>query len=463
MKLNVWVVGLASIVLISCNNRHLETVVLTPMQNWKTGKWGYFDENGKQRIPYRYDMALDFSDDLAIVGKDGKVGFINKTGKIVVKIKYDAVWPFSESITSARINDKCGFIDKSGKELTPFKYDDTRQFSEGIAQVKINNKWGFVDNTGNEVATVKYDEINNSFSEGYTWIRIDDKYGFIDKTGNEIIPVKYDEVGMFSEGLVTVKIDSSWGFIDKTGNEIIPVKYKEVGFFSEGLAPVKLHGEWKRWGYIDKIGNEVIPMIYLNAESFSDGLAMLRLSVFYAFNLSPFEYVYIDKTGMIYDNREIHDLLVSLLGNQLKEIYDYRLSLKKTSGSSVTFTINRPYLVINTDSYDVGSGNETPELFKGILKYSENEFNVQAAGDVKTVIIKYDFFDSSNYYFPGGTLVCTYGTYLIYYDREKKEIIGHDVIPSINLPSRITELHYRYNSVDDIEKKIASHIALPNN
>jgi len=437
MKLNLLFVGLASIVLmISCNNRQMETVELTPKQNEQTGKWGYVDENGERRIPYRYDNAWDFYSGLAVVSYGGKLGFINKTGKMVIKPKYESAWHFSESITSVKLNDKWGFIDKSGNEVTPFKYENTCQFAEGLASVKLNDKWGFID-----------------------------------KTGKEITSLTYEEVGYFSEGLVWVKLDDKYGFIDKTGHETVPLKYEDAGFFSEGLAKVKLDGHW---GYIDTAGNEVISMIYNEAEEFSDGLGKVEIpSYVYSIGIySASTYVvsnwgdlyYIDNAGILYAEREVYDLLEKLLGTQRKELNDYRLSLTKTSDSSESFTIQQPYLVMNTKTYEFGLVY-IPDVFTGTLKYSENEFNAQSVNELKTVIIKYDFFDSGEIYIPDDKsqddddrAVKTFGTYLVYYDMLKKEVIGHDVIPSPNLPARITEIEDRYNTIDEIVKKIESHL-----
>ena len=94
----------------------------------KKSKCGFKDKTGKIVIPAIYDAVGDFSEDLALVGKENKVnrdtskwGFIDKTGKIVIAMTYDSATSFSGGRAKVQIGKKppirSFYIDKTGKEI----------------------------------------------------------------------------------------------------------------------------------------------------------------------------------------------------------------------------------------------------------------------------------------------------------------------------------------------------------
>ena len=251
----------------------------------REGKRGFIDKTGREVIPCKYDIALDFREGLAMVKMSGKYGFIDKTGREVAPCQYDDAEDLHEGMALVKKNDKWGFIDKTGREVIPCKYVFANDFHEGLATVEKNGKYGYIDKTGREVAPCKYD-IANDFSEGLAVVVLKSfKYGFIDKTGREVIPRKYVFANDFHEGLAIVEKNGKRGYIDKTGREVIPCKYDEVYIFSEGLAVVEKNG---KLGHIDKTGHEVTPCKYDDAFDFSEGLAIVEKNG---------KRGYIDKTG----------------------------------------------------------------------------------------------------------------------------------------------------------------------
>ena len=428
MKLYLSYAVFACFVLMPSCIRQQEASKLMPKQSKYTGKWGYVDGNGKVRIPFKYNQAWDFSVDLAIVQFD-KLGFIDKTGKIVVAPKYDVANMFSDGTAFVKLDNKWGLVDKSGHEVIPPKYDEIEPFFDGLARVKLNNKWGYID-----------------------------------EFKNEVIPPKYDLANKFSEGMASVCINDKYGHIDKTGKVITPLKYEFARDFSEGLAQVTFNG---MSGYVDESGDEVIPLIYSYAEDFTAGLAKVLLILFST------DTFYIDKTGLLYAKRDEFVFLEKIPGLQLNKINDYRLKLNKSVGygfrysqlqsrSSGPFSIHRPYLVFNTKIITI-LFNKDRIIYEGILTNSENDLSTFSVDSLKTVIIKYDFLDFFSTYTPEdktkeNVTINSYGTYLVYYDLIKKEVIGHDMMYGPLLPKRTTELENRYNSMDDIEKKVASRL-----
>lgn len=85
-------------------------------------------------MPFRYDNAFLFSEDVAWVNLGGH---------------YDEQYYF--------VGGKWGLINKKGKQLIEAKYDDIDAFSQGLAAVKLGGKWGFVNKKGKTAITTQFE------------------------------------------------------------------------------------------------------------------------------------------------------------------------------------------------------------------------------------------------------------------------------------------------------------------
>ncbi|MEI7480733.1 MAG: WG repeat-containing protein [Elusimicrobiota bacterium] len=99
-----------------------------------SGRCGYIDTEGLEKIPFSYFMCASFSEGLAPVLK-----------------------PRSGNICKGTVTKACdlqktkwGFIDKTGKEVIPFKYDQVSGFKNGAAKAVFEGKVFYIDNTGAE-------------------------------------------------------------------------------------------------------------------------------------------------------------------------------------------------------------------------------------------------------------------------------------------------------------------------
>ncbi len=128
----------------------------------KAGKWGFADKNGKLIIPYKYDHAFEFSDNLAPVKLHGKWGYIDQNDQLIIQMEFDAAEIFKEGLASVCINDFYGFIDSAGKIVIPLKYIDSENFDQGKAYVQIAGEkgdvgdrntieWIYIDKTGKKI------------------------------------------------------------------------------------------------------------------------------------------------------------------------------------------------------------------------------------------------------------------------------------------------------------------------
>jgi len=226
--------------------------------------FGYYDKNGNEVIPHKYDDATDFSEGLAYVFNESENGFIDKTGKMVIPLEDMAGNPFSEGL--APVNDKnfkIGFMDKDGVIKINFKYDEVRPFSEGKTSVHMFGRFAYIDTLGNHITKAVYD-FANPFSENYAFVGISEdkqytaKWGFIDTSGYQAADFKYLANNNFSEGLAVVQTDSTlWGYIDYSDSFVIEPSFNSADSFINGLAwAVKT--EDKKYGFINKNAEWVI-------------------------------------------------------------------------------------------------------------------------------------------------------------------------------------------------------------
>lgn len=293
----------------------------TPYFGWGLDKWGFINTQNQTVIPITYDKAEDFSEGLALVGKQYqytqkgilgfpdsteigyKIGFVNQSGKVIVPLVYDDAKNFSEGLCVVTKDRKSGFVDKNGKTVIPLVYDNAESFSEGLAAVSKNGKSGFIDTKGKVVSPLRYDSVGN-FKDGLVMIEQNEKEGVINKQGKVIVQPTYDYVGDFSEGLAPVyqvvdknKGKCKYGFINQSGKVVIPLSFTNVSSFSDGLAIVKTTDELnKNYSAIDKNGKTVLHYPDKTLDDFHNGILELGKNTYQDHNL-PDTFGLIDKQG----------------------------------------------------------------------------------------------------------------------------------------------------------------------
>lgn len=284
-------------------------------------QYGYINRQGNLIIPYQFEQAGFFYEDVAVVGGLGELkGYIDISGKYVIEPRFPEAASFSEGLAAAASPDDpnlYGYIDKTGQfviepiyfgSLPGFSQEspDFRDFHEGYAIVRnirktLADDWLFIyiDHNGNILTPPGPVKHATYFSDGLAIIQTDTETNIINKNGQTVASVvdcNYNncQVSAFSEGLAQIKRNRSirtlTGFIDASGKVVIIEQYDYAEPFSEGLSAV-LDITTQLWGYINSSGTLVIPYQYTIAGNFSEGLAPVVL---------PDEISgYIDKTGNI--------------------------------------------------------------------------------------------------------------------------------------------------------------------
>ena len=307
----------------------------------KKGSHFGYAKYGHTIIPFIYNHAEEFVDELAIIRRNRKYGVVNVLGEEVVEPKYQECRNFHEGLAAVKLNYKWGFVNKKGyMVIAPIYYDIIQDFQDGYAVVKRGyrdrglhiDKIGrcLIQNGKNAISVPAiYDEYRD-FSEGLAAVKLNDKWGFINLKGEEVVGPQYDTVNDFINGYASVAINPSkqhwnfankWGFVNSHGQEVIkPIYRRIVRHFHEGYAVVEedhnsnsvlidtqgravvKNGEEYiaipaiydkcrdfseglaavklngKWGFIDIKGNEVVAPQYDNCLEFSEGLAAVKLN-----------------------------------------------------------------------------------------------------------------------------------------------------------------------------------------
>jgi hypothetical protein len=97
------------------NKNEIETTCQLQPIKIQDGNWGYIDKKGNVVIPFKYDCAKDFSEDLAAIQLNEKWGFINEQGEIVIPCKFSYADSFSEGLALVFFNGNWGYINKKGE------------------------------------------------------------------------------------------------------------------------------------------------------------------------------------------------------------------------------------------------------------------------------------------------------------------------------------------------------------
>ncbi|MDO5971726.1 WG repeat-containing protein [Flavivirga aquimarina] len=289
----------------------------------ENGVFGYINTSGEYVIEPQFEVAKNFSGNLAAASQDKKWGFIDTSGKWAIQPEYDKVKAFHAGFALVLKGKQWSYIDSSNKTLTTPVQEKYYDFNDdGIAFFRVEKKLGLLGTDGKLIIEPTYDVIK-PFVDGYARVRNGENWGMIDKKGTVTIPLEYSGIGSYNSTGIWAKkgetfgiisngefnmvsgVDKIWdfndksnltyarsnkkvGFIDNKGKWVIEPQYAKVRSFSNGLAPV-LKG--KSWGYINTKGEEVTGFIYKDAEIFSaDGLAPVKSKKLWGF---------IDKTGKL--------------------------------------------------------------------------------------------------------------------------------------------------------------------
>lgn len=150
----------------------------------RIGKKVYYVNNS---MPLSERPVGEFTDNkLCWVNDSGKFGYINTKGNIKIKFTYDVAGDFVDGIARVGRGNKQWFINTREKTITEYsEYDDALDFSCGLGAVK-RGKWGFINKKGKEVINLQYDAVSQ-FVDGYALVKMGATFGVINTKGESIV------------------------------------------------------------------------------------------------------------------------------------------------------------------------------------------------------------------------------------------------------------------------------------
>ena len=283
----------------------------------KNNKWGYVNrETGEVTINYQYDVAENFIDGIACVGKRQNLfrvsyEYIDETGNVIIEDKgWDVAYPFEEGSDIAAVfkgstlNDgeladegKYGLINKEGKFLCDYIWDSVDVCDNDLIIVSsaVNGKtqYGVIDSDLNFIVEPSFDYISE-YSQGRAYVFTGSlseygypeigSYSFVDENGNMIAGLKWSQADIFKpDGFAVIGVTDTdtmqhYGIIDKAGNMVVKPIYDDIPgkgtiseLFSEGLTIIQTNG---KYGYINKSGDLIFDAEWDKAEKFREGKAV---------------------------------------------------------------------------------------------------------------------------------------------------------------------------------------------
>lgn len=289
------------------------------------GKYGYINGVGEVVIPFIFDNAFHFYDNIAVVKLGDLYGCINKSGEYVLEPEYISIGEFSDGLAPIGLDyEKFGYINTSGEVVIEADYMYAKRFSEGLAPVMVDGLlWGYINNKGEIVIQPQFSEclkfsngvaaviispysysggyINKdgeilisyhrlqgdtvtfsgaTFNEQVTFIRYSDdgnlKWTLMNFKGELIGDSLYDRYKNYSDGVAVVLDGESWGVINLEGEYVIEPKYDELKSFVDDRAGFR---DNEKYGYINKKGEVVIEPVYDYVSEFYEGLATVMIDI----------------------------------------------------------------------------------------------------------------------------------------------------------------------------------------
>ncbi|MEG1554010.1 MAG: WG repeat-containing protein [Rikenellaceae bacterium] len=125
-------------------------------------KWGYINIKDEVKIPFIYDEAGCFYENIAVVKKGIFYGSIDRDNiQLLNFIFKELSWDGLNNIYIFKRDDLFGVINRIGKIIVKDKYKTIGKFIDGCAVVQSpdNNLFGVINTLGDEVIKTEYDKI----------------------------------------------------------------------------------------------------------------------------------------------------------------------------------------------------------------------------------------------------------------------------------------------------------------
>ncbi len=241
----------------------------------KDGLWGYISLEGELLIPYQFQKAENFKDNLArVLTNDNQYAYINRTGEIAFISPFDYSFAPSEGIICGVKEGKYGYCDLDGNIIIEPQFDMGFDFHSGLAAVKFGEKWGYITTQGAYLVRPTYTYASD-FCGGYAVSSVSSGYGILNTDGKRTSSFNFDYIGTCdSQGRFPAKKGNVSGYINEQGEWLMQLDYDFCYSFTDGVARVFKEN---LWGYINEQGEEIVPPTFADCGEYRNERAFYSL------------------------------------------------------------------------------------------------------------------------------------------------------------------------------------------
>jgi hypothetical protein len=211
------------------NNRMEETLA-------SGGKWT-INLNGqiiKRELPptVAAETVWPSTEGLRMIKRNNRYGFVDEEGRLRIPNRYEEARPFSQGLAAIKIRNRWGFIDAQDRIVIQPAFDDVSAFDNGYCKVKYQDKAGLISATGGWVIPARYDQLE-FLPSGRIRIVQNDLQGVADGQGNVLLHPKYNSIEELSNGFFIVSQEKHYGVLNQHGLPVIPQVYDYLFFFED--------------------------------------------------------------------------------------------------------------------------------------------------------------------------------------------------------------------------------------
>ena len=235
------------------------------------GKIGFIDMYNRFVIEPIFDGDMDmdgFCQGIVAVKKDGKWGYINKMGETVIPFEFDEAENFDNDVLAAvKMGDLWGAIDISGTvvlqpckktklalKTNPVSNKEWREAKDLARERKANGSFDHKMRELHEASAAMNELIALGEREELTYTETSDgdSMGINDQWGRTIVPEWFTEIKtQTNEGTFIVKRNNLYGAYLYNGSKLIRPCFDSMAPFEEGKSIVTIEGIT---GWIDTQG-----------------------------------------------------------------------------------------------------------------------------------------------------------------------------------------------------------------
>ena len=168
----------------------------------KNNKYGFINKTGLEVIPLIFDeVAFNITEDLIAVKLKNKWGYVNRKNEIKIPFEYEEAKPFFNDLAYIKKEESYGYINKKNKIKFSTEKSNFPFFSNNLSVIKKDEKYGYINKTGKVIISPIYD-YSYPFIEDLAYVEINGKCGLITNKGKVAIPIIYSQLWLLNEGLI---------------------------------------------------------------------------------------------------------------------------------------------------------------------------------------------------------------------------------------------------------------------